>query len=97
MQVRALYSDHMPDVPDWRPDEYIYVQIADQLAERIRSGELQPGARLPSEIQLADEYGVARLTARRAARELVSRGLARTLPGKGTFVKKPQETPPGGK
>lgn len=71
---------------EWRADEYLYVQLADLIAEQIRAGKLKPGARLPSEIDLAEEYGVARLTARRAVRELVTRGLARTLPGKGSFV-----------
>lgn len=35
---------------------------------------------------MAEEYGVARLTARRAVRELRERGLVRTVQGKGTFV-----------
>lgn len=74
-----------------RPDEYMYVQIADAFAQKIERGELTPGARLPSEIKLADDYGVARLTARRAVRELVARGLVKTLPGKGTFVVERQE------
>ena len=69
----------------------MYVQIADLLAEKIASGELAPGDRLPSELEVAETYGVARLTARRAARELVARGLARTLPGKGTFVVRPEQ------
>lgn len=80
----------------WRPDEYIYVQLADLIAEQIRTGDLAPRDRLPSEIDLAAEYDIARLTARRAMRELTRRGLARTLPGKGTFVvaKPPPAGPP---
>lgn len=78
---------------DWRPDEYLYVQIADVLTERIERGELAPGMRLPSELELTEEFGVARLTARRAARALVERGLAKTLPGKGTFVLAPEDRP----
>jgi hypothetical protein len=49
-------------------------------------GVWAPGDRIPSEQALAEELGIARLTARRAIRELVSRGLAKTLPGKGSFV-----------
>jgi GntR family transcriptional regulator len=76
------------DVPDFDPaaDEYVYVAVADHLAARIASGELQPGARLPAERELAREYGVAVGTARRAVKELASRGLVRVLPGRGTFV-----------
>ena len=50
--------------------------------------ELPPGSRLPGERDLAAEYGVALGTARRAIVELRSRGLAVTLPAKGTFVVK---------
>ncbi|WP_434090717.1 GntR family transcriptional regulator [Streptomyces hirsutus] len=41
---------------------------------------------IPSENHLADEYGVARLTARRAAQEIRERGLIVTARGKGSFV-----------
>ena len=76
------------DVPDFDPaaDEYVYIAVADHLEARIASGELQPGARLPAERELAREYGVAIGTARRAVKELASRGLVRVLPGRGTFV-----------
>ncbi|WP_320778782.1 winged helix-turn-helix domain-containing protein [Streptomyces sp. CRN 30] len=67
------------------------MQMADHIAERIAKGELRPGARLPGERDLAAEYGVANLTARRATRELRERGLVVTLPAKGTFVAYPQE------
>ncbi|MCW2938467.1 MAG: GntR family transcriptional regulator [Actinomycetia bacterium] len=69
--------------------DLVYVQVADHIAERINTGELQPGARLPSEHDLADQYGVAYLTVRRATRELRERGLIRTVHGKGTFVVPP--------
>ncbi|MDQ0750473.1 GntR family transcriptional regulator [Streptomyces africanus] len=70
---------------------YVYMQMADHIAERITRGELRPGARLPGERDLAAEYGVAHLTARRATRELRERGLVVTLPAKGTFVAYPAE------
>jgi GntR family transcriptional regulator len=62
------------------------MRIADHLAARIAAGNLPPGARLPGERDLAAEYGVAVGTARRAVSELRTRGLAVTLPAKGTFV-----------
>jgi GntR family transcriptional regulator len=64
----------------------LYVQLADVIADMIRSGVLAPDRPIPSEHHLADEYGVARLTARRAARELRERGLVVTVRGKGSFV-----------
>ncbi|GAA3993812.1 hypothetical protein GCM10022384_46770 [Streptomyces marokkonensis] len=57
------------------------------------SGELAPDRPIPSENHLADEYGVARLTARRTAQELRERGLIVTVRGKGSFV---VEHPPTG-
>ncbi|MBQ1165891.1 GntR family transcriptional regulator, partial [Streptomyces sp. A73] len=44
---------------------YVYVQVADDIARRGDAGQLQPGARLPAERDLAEEYGIAYGTARR--------------------------------
>jgi len=70
---------------------YVYVQVADHLAARIAAGEIPAGALLAGERALAEEYGVAIGTARRAIQELRDRGLVVTLPSKGTFV---AEQPP---
>lgn len=78
------------DVPTFEPNtegpDYIYVQLADYIAGLISSGVLAPGARLPAERHMADEYGVAYLTVRRAMAELRDRGLIRSVLGRGTFV-----------
>lgn len=68
----------------------LYRQIADIIAARIESGELQPDRAIPSETRMAEEYGVARLTARRAVRDLVERELVYVVRGKGTFVRPDQ-------
>ncbi|MEU5052469.1 winged helix-turn-helix domain-containing protein [Streptomyces sp. NPDC021096] len=65
---------------------YVYMQVADHIAARITAGELRLGARLSGERDLAEEYGVAIGTVRRAVQELRDRGLLITLPAKGTFV-----------
>jgi DNA-binding GntR family transcriptional regulator len=70
---------------------YLYVRMADHLEVRINAGDLPLGARLPGERDLAAEYQVAVGTARRAVEELRQRGLAVTLPAKGTFVKSPSK------
>ncbi|MDG5803446.1 winged helix-turn-helix domain-containing protein [Streptomyces ossamyceticus] len=90
----------MTPAPDDSPIDpskiaYVYMQMADHIAERISKGDLRPGARLPGERDLAAEYGVAHLTARRATRELRERGLVVTLPAKGTFVAYPPEPEAG--
>ncbi|MEE1941042.1 GntR family transcriptional regulator [Streptomyces sp. TRM 70361] len=62
-------------------------RIADELRERIHSGELAPGTRLPGEPALVGEYGVAKETARRALTLLVTEGLAVRRRGSGTYVR----------
>ncbi|WP_327189203.1 GntR family transcriptional regulator [Streptomyces xinghaiensis] len=73
-------------VIDPRGAQLVYMVIADHIAGRISNGELQPGMRIPGELDLAAFYGVARMTAARAVRELRERGLVITVRGKGTFV-----------
>ncbi|QLE73252.1 winged helix-turn-helix transcriptional regulator [Streptomyces rectiverticillatus] len=65
---------------------YVYMQVADHVAAQIEVGALRPGARLAGERDLAEQYGVAIGTVRRAIQELRDRGLLVTLPAKGTFV-----------
>src|SRR5689334_2773113 len=61
-------------------------QIADRIEGEIAEGRLPPGARLPSEVELARRLGVNRHTLRRALAELSARGLLRTSQGRGSFV-----------
>lgn len=68
----------------------IYIQIRDALADRIQSGELPPGSRIPSERALSQEYGVSRMTVRQAITDLVNRGLLVPYPGNGTYVTEPK-------
>ncbi len=61
--------------------------IAEANRSQIESGELPPGAQLPSERDLASTYGTARNTAREAVRILSDAGLVITDQGKGCFVR----------
>jgi GntR family transcriptional regulator len=70
-----------PDLPVAR-----WVQLADILRARIHSGELT--GRLPSELTLQQEYGVARNTVRHAMRQLQDEGLVEIVPAVGAFVRK---------
>ena len=78
----------MTDRPEIDPagPKLVYVRVADQVAARITSGELVPGAKLPAERELAAEYGVSYDTIRRASALLRERGLIETVHGRGTFV-----------
>jgi GntR family transcriptional regulator len=66
----------------------VYLQIADILRARISSGEIQPDRPVPSETQLTQEFGVAKLTARKAVRVLVDEGLVYVVRGRGAYVSK---------
>jgi DNA-binding GntR family transcriptional regulator len=86
------------DFPKFDPQgpELVYAMIADHLEARIRHGDFNPGQRLPAERELAENYGVAYMTMRRAIRELRERGLVLTVVGKGNFVVRelPRNPPP---
>ena len=64
-------------------------KIAEAIRDQIESGELQPGALLPSERELAARYGAARNTAREAFRLLEAAGLVDIEHGSGVFVHRP--------
>ena len=58
-------------------------------AVRQRLARLKPGAELPSEAQLCEEFGVSRMTARQAMNRLAQEGLVSRVRGRGTFVGEP--------
>lgn len=62
-------------------------RIAAELRTAIDGGELPPGAKLPSERELAQRYGAARNTAREVIRLLSDEGLVRAEHGRGVFVR----------
>ena len=64
----------------------LYEQIVDQVEERILSGELNPGDKLPPERELARQFGVSRTAVREAIKALSLKGLIAVYPGRGTFV-----------
>ncbi|MEW2442758.1 GntR family transcriptional regulator [Micromonospora marina] len=68
-----------------------YVQLAEILRARVVSGQLRPGARLPSERDLSQEYGVAPKTARAAVQTLRDEGLVEAVRGRGVVVREPLE------
>jgi GntR family transcriptional regulator len=64
-----------------------YQQIAADLRRKIASAELGPGAKLPSERELAAQYEVSRPTARLAIAALQADGQVITVPGRGAYVR----------
>lgn len=68
-------------------------QVAGHLRDAIQRGEFAPHDRLPSQRQLAQEYGIAQMTARRALDLLAEEGLVVAQPGRGHFVREQSATP----
>ena len=68
----------------------LYIQLHDLLQKQIQRGEYPIGARLPSERELSQQFGVSRMTARQALQALVQEGVAQSSVGRGTFVKEPR-------
>lgn len=73
----------------------IYEEIVETYAKYIRTGALRAGEKLPSCRGLAMQLGINPNTVERAYSELEKRGLIRTLPKKGAFVRaEAEEKPP---
>ncbi len=64
----------------------VYYQIKQTLKGWIVNGEYSPGEKIPSENELAEKFGVNRLTARQATAQLVQEGFLHSKRGEGTFV-----------
>ncbi|GAA5060331.1 GntR family transcriptional regulator [Nocardia callitridis] len=66
--------------------EPVYRKVANALRKQIASGTYRDGARLPTEAELAAQYGASRQTIRRAFHDLVAEGIVHRVPGRGTFA-----------
>ncbi len=64
----------------------LYVEVRDAILKRIADGGFAPGALLPAETALGQEYGVSQGTVRKALDDLAARNLVVRRQGKGTFV-----------
>jgi GntR family transcriptional regulator len=76
MDIHVVPGDEIP----------IYRQIVRQVADGVAAGRFAPGARLPSQRELAHQLVVAPLTVKKAYDLLEQQGVVETHHGKGTFV-----------
>lgn len=67
----------------------LYIQIRKSLYDDIVNNVLVPGQRLPSEDELAAQFGVSRMTVRQGISDLIDEGLLYRRHGVGTFVAQP--------
>ncbi len=65
----------------------LYQAVARRLADDIREGVYRPGARLPGERELAERFGVSRVTIREAGIALETQGLITIRNGSGIYVR----------
>ena len=64
----------------------LYAQVKALMMQRLIAGQWRPGELLPSEFQLADEFGVSQGTVRKALDELAADNVMVRRQGRGTFV-----------
>jgi GntR family transcriptional regulator len=64
----------------------LYIQVATLLRNRITDGHLGAGQKMPTQEELEEEFGVARVTVRQAVELLEKEGLVHRQQGRGTFV-----------
>jgi DNA-binding transcriptional regulator YhcF (GntR family) len=64
----------------------IYQHLAEQIIDRIRSGNLNAGDKLPTEHRMAEHLGINRLTVRKSYQVLEERNLVERFRGMGTFI-----------
>lgn len=85
----------LPDKRDrisHRAPRLLWQQVYDDLIGEIRTGALAVDDRLPSELDMAEQYGVSRDVIRRAKEELAGEGWLIVLHGRGTFVAHPTQS-----
>lgn len=78
------------DPDDPRPP---YQQVANALRAAILTRKFHPGEKLPSQAELANRYGVARMTVQQALRVLRDEGLIVSRQGSGVFVRERTQRP----
>lgn len=64
----------------------MYERIFNETRELIDTGVYRSGDKIPSEKELADEYGVSRITSKKALDLLAAEGIIVRMPGRGSFV-----------
>jgi DNA-binding GntR family transcriptional regulator len=78
-----------PLVIDTRSSVPSYRQLADQLRAAIESGDIAPDEPLPSLNRVHQETGLAPGTIQQAVKVLRDEGWAYTVPGRGTYARRP--------
>ena len=67
-------------------DKHKFLKISQDIIQKIEAGDYLPGDKVPSENEIISHYRVSNTTARKALLEIETKGWARRIKGKGTFV-----------
>ena len=67
-----------------------YFHLKEAILTRIANNTWAPGSAIPPEPELCREFGISRITVRRAIGDLVHEGKLYTIQGKGTFIARPK-------
>ncbi len=73
-------------------NDALYVQLINSIKKKIEDGEYKINDKIMSEREMAQLYGINRLTVRNAIRHLREEGYLKSIQGKGTFVVKVPES-----
>ncbi len=84
----AKHETERDEAPTFTP---LYRQIKSLLTRSLLGGEWRPGEAIPSEIELANRFGVSQGTVRKAIDDLAAEHLLVRRQGRGTFVASHQE------
>lgn len=92
--AEAINAGALPEKPPARArrPRGLVGEIVENLAARIREGQLQPGEKLPTEAEIMARFDVSRTVVRESLSRLQASGLVETRHGIGTFVLQPPET-----
>lgn len=85
-----------PTKKDLMKDKRLYHSVANQITKLIDDGVYPPESRLPGERELAEKFGVSRVTIREAEIALQAVGRIRIKTGSGVYVQKSSEPKNGG-
>src|SRR5690348_8894452 len=91
LSAKGISSMEKHELPGYRPQ---YQRIAELIVEFIAEQRLQPGDRLPTEQEFAEQFGVSRTIVRDAIKMLTPSGLVRPRKGSGILVGEEEEPSP---
>ncbi len=86
----ALRTRHATGIDSPPPPIPKYHRLKEVMLQRMADGTWPPGALIPAEPELCNEFGISRITVRKAVGDLVREGRLRAVQGKGTFVTTPK-------